>query len=142
MAQKFILFIAITFFPAIVLATNYIVGDEMGWTVGVSYEDWAEGKTFFVGDTIRQHNVVKVDGKGFQSCQEEPNNGILTTGADAITLATPGNKWYICSFGYHCESGQKLKITVYDSMAPIPTPTPPPAPMPWPIPEPAPSPWY
>ncbi|ERN06548.1 hypothetical protein AMTR_s00058p00116250 [Amborella trichopoda] len=139
MAQKFILFIAITLFPAIVLATDYIVGDEMGWTVGVSYEDWAEGKTFFVGDTIREH-IVKVDSKGFQSCQEEPNNGILTSGTDTITLATPGNKWYICSFGYHCESGQKLKIIVYDSTALSPTP----APMPWPMPGPAPAlaPWY
>ncbi|KAL4200356.1 hypothetical protein AMTRI_Chr03g56000 [Amborella trichopoda] len=97
MAQKLILFIAIaiaiviTFFPAISVATDYIVGDEMG--------------------------------------------SILTQ----LPWLPPGNKWYICSSGYHCESGQKLKITVYDSMAPIPTPAP--APIPWPMPEPAPAPW-
>ncbi|ERM93586.1 mavicyanin [Amborella trichopoda] len=146
MAQKLALFVAFAIFQAIVFAEDYIVGDEMGWSTGVSYEDWAEGKMFLVGDTITfnypqgQHNVVKVDGSGFKKCQEEPNNGTLTSGADKITLATPGNKWYICSVGYHCESGQKLKITVYESMAPSPALEP----MPWPMPEPAPAPapWY
>lgn len=62
--------------------------------------------------TEGNHNVIKVDGKGFANCATSPNSGILTSGQDKITLNTPGNKWYICGVTGHCDSGQKLKITV------------------------------
>lgn len=58
------------------------------------------------------HNVVKVDGKGFGACATSPNSGVLTSGSDKITLTTAGNKWYICGISGHCDAGQKLKITV------------------------------
>lgn len=58
------------------------------------------------------HNVVKVDGKGFGACATSPNSGVLTSGSDKITLTTAGNKWYICGVSGHCDAGQKLKITV------------------------------
>ncbi|CAN1186159.1 Blue copper protein [Linum perenne] len=82
------------------LATQYVVGDGSGWNVGVDYKAWAEGKTFFVGDSL---------------------------GKDQIPLLTSGKKWYICGAQGHCAAGQKLVITVSDGAAsPAPTPGSPP----------------
>jgi hypothetical protein len=33
-------------------ATDYVVGDSSGWTSGVDYTTWANGKTFSVGDNL------------------------------------------------------------------------------------------
>ncbi|XXG65353.1 hypothetical protein AAC387_Pa05g3073 [Persea americana] len=104
--------------PAIAYSTDYIVGDQEGWTIGFDYSEWAKDKQFHVGDTLTfiytegNHNVIKGDGKGFANCATSPNSGILTSGQDKITLNTPGNKWYICGVTGHCDYGQKLKITV------------------------------
>ncbi|XP_012833606.1 PREDICTED: blue copper protein-like [Erythranthe guttata] len=76
--------IALAVAPA-AFATDYTVGDDSGWKLGVNYTEWAEGKNFRVGDTIRN---------------------------DVIPLATPGKKWYICTVGEHCSKGMKLVITV------------------------------
>ncbi|MBA0687043.1 hypothetical protein Goshw_009392 [Gossypium schwendimanii] len=60
--------------PAISLATDFVVGDDDGWKLGIKYEDWAKGKQFFVGDTLvfkynaTVHNVYKVKGDNFKSC--------------------------------------------------------------------------
>lgn len=56
---------AIRFKPAVVLlvvfiaslsiiafATDYIVGDDYGWSAGVDYNAWAKDKTFYVGDVL------------------------------------------------------------------------------------------
>ncbi|RWR82150.1 blue copper-like protein [Cinnamomum micranthum f. kanehirae] len=108
----------LVFLPAIAYSTDYIVGDQEGWTIGFDYSEWAKDKKFHVGDTLTfiytvgNHDVIKVDEKGFANCATSPNSGILTSGQDEITLTTPGNKWYICGVTGHCDSGQKLKITV------------------------------
>uniref|UniRef100_A0A7N0U1K5 Phytocyanin domain-containing protein n=1 Tax=Kalanchoe fedtschenkoi TaxID=63787 RepID=A0A7N0U1K5_KALFE len=113
--------------PAI-LATEFIVGDGSGWTIGYDYQAWATGKNFYVGDTlvfnyaVGVHNVNKVNQTAFQDCTI-PLSGALESGKDVITLATPGKKWYICGKGKHCEVGkQKLAITVMDA-APAPGPS-------------------
>ncbi|XXG65355.1 hypothetical protein AAC387_Pa05g3075 [Persea americana] len=104
--------------PAITHATDYVVGDNNGWTTGFDYSEWAKDKKFRVGDALifiyseGYHSVAKVDGKGFGSCSVPPNATVLTSGNDKITLTTTGNKWYICGVSGHCEAGQKLKITV------------------------------
>ncbi|GJY70740.1 basic blue protein-like protein, partial [Tanacetum coccineum] len=41
------------------------------------------------------HNVVKVNGTGFQQCTTTSSNGTLTSGRDVIALQTSGRKWYI-----------------------------------------------
>jgi hypothetical protein len=70
------------------------------------------------------HNVLKVNGTGFQECAAPAGTVALTTGKDVINLATPGRKWYICGVSKHCEVGpQKLFITVMPtSFAPSPSP--------------------
>ncbi|KAF5206613.1 Uclacyanin [Thalictrum thalictroides] len=134
--------LAIIVLPSVVLATDYVVGDEVGWTIGFDYKTWTAGKQFYVGDTllfkypVGVHNVFKVNGTSFKDCVKPPQSEALTSGNDLITLATPGRKWYICGFGKHCQiGGQKLFITVYDTWAPIPLP------IPFSAPAPAPA-WY
>ncbi|KAK3198130.1 hypothetical protein Dsin_021545 [Dipteronia sinensis] len=114
-------------FPIISSATEFVVGDDSGWTLGFDYQDWAEGKNFqgrpprpkpaslpsLVGDKIvfkyleGAHTVFKVNGTSFQNCIKPPANEALTSGNDTIVLATPGNKRYICGVGSHCNFGQK-----------------------------------
>ncbi|KAL4566009.1 hypothetical protein LXL04_030118 [Taraxacum kok-saghyz] len=119
----------------VVLATSisakeYIVGDESGWTLDFDYQAWATDKVFIVGDTLvfnyasSTHNVMKVNGTGFQQCISSTSNGTLTSGRDVISLQTPGRKWYICGVGKHCELRKmKLVITVLpQTMAPAPSP--------------------
>ncbi|KAI3691717.1 hypothetical protein L6452_31519 [Arctium lappa] len=100
-------------------AKDYVVGDDSGWTLDFDYQTWAKDKVFFVGDNLvfnyasGSHNVVKVNGTGFQQCIVSSTNEVLTSGRDVIPLKTPGRKWYICGVGKHCESrNMKLVITV------------------------------
>ncbi|KAK8712999.1 hypothetical protein V6N13_148227 [Hibiscus sabdariffa] len=115
--------------PAISSATEYVVGGDDGWKLGVKYDDWAKDKMFVVGDTLvfkyksGSHNVYKVTGDEFKSCTTPSNNSLGSfTGNDTIKLATAGTKWYICGISGHCDGGMKLKITVLDG-APAPAPS-------------------
>jgi hypothetical protein len=35
-----------------VVAKDFVVGDEKGWRLGVDYQSWAANKVFHVGDTL------------------------------------------------------------------------------------------
>ncbi|KAG8374812.1 hypothetical protein BUALT_Bualt10G0034500 [Buddleja alternifolia] len=129
-----IIVVAIAGAPA--FATDYVVGDDAGWTLGVNYTAWAQGKQFYVGDRlifkygVGAHNVYKVNGTAFQQCMVPSPSESLSSGNDVITLTTSGRKWYICGVGSgtHCASGMKLVITVtYWSLSPVPAPAPAPA---------------
>ncbi|KAF8398045.1 hypothetical protein HHK36_016971 [Tetracentron sinense] len=117
--------------PTLAMATEFMVGDDSGWTIKFDYQAWAKDKEFHVGDKLvfkyptGVHNVFKVNGTSFKDCVVPPANQALTTGNDVITLATPGNKWYLCGIAKHCaDGGQKLAITVLpESTAPAPAPT-------------------
>lgn len=43
--------IAAVFAPSI-LATEFMIGDETGWTTNFDYQAWAYGKEFHVGDKL------------------------------------------------------------------------------------------
>ncbi|CAI0414023.1 unnamed protein product [Linum tenue] len=116
---------AAVYVPAEASAKQYVVGDERGWTNNFDYATWAEGKTFFVGDSLvfnypaGKHNVFKVNGTDFQDCAKPLAAAPpLTSGSDEIPLKTAGKKWYICGVSGHCASGQKLVITVSEGSAP------------------------
>ncbi|KAK8541893.1 hypothetical protein V6N12_014513 [Hibiscus sabdariffa] len=139
------------FLPAMAVATEYIVGDDKGWTMNFNYQAWAKDKVFHLGDKLvfrypeGYHNVFKVNGTAFKNCDIPSENIALTSGNDTIVLKTPGRKWYICGVANHCSSyGQKLAIFVQypNGWAPAPAPTahsvPAPPVKPWP---PAPAPW-
>ncbi|XP_052175429.1 blue copper protein 1b-like [Diospyros lotus] len=127
-AAKHVFIILAVIFPIIVSGKDFIVGDEMGWTINFDYQAWAQGKDFRVGDKLifqypaGAHNVFKVNGTAFQNCTKPPLKEALTSGNDTIVLATPGRKWYICGVGQHCAvGGQKLVITVDNPVAAPPT---------------------
>ncbi|KAK9059256.1 hypothetical protein SSX86_021875 [Deinandra increscens subsp. villosa] len=123
----------ILFLATSISATEYIVGDESGWTLDFDYQTWAKDKVFYVGDKLvfnyasGTHNVMKVNGTGFQQCTTtSSSNGTLTSGRDVIPLQTPGRKWYICGVAKHCElRNMKLVITVLppQMMSPAPSPS-------------------
>ncbi|KAK1263572.1 Blue copper protein [Acorus gramineus] len=108
--QKFTILAIVVVLPSVVLATEFIVGDEQGWTTNFDYSKWTTGKTFRVGDSLvfnyskDNHNVFKVNGVQFKACQVPPANvnNSLTTGHDVVPLKTAGNKWYICGAAGHC----------------------------------------
>ncbi|KAF5202791.1 blue copper protein-like [Thalictrum thalictroides] len=120
--------------PRVAFATEYIVGDDSGWTIKFDYAAWAKDKEFRVGDKlvfaypVGGHNVHKVNATGFKECIVPPESEALSSGNDVITLATPGNKWYLCGVGQHCtDGGQKLSIAVLPAFeetwqAPSPAP--------------------
>jgi hypothetical protein len=41
-----------TIFSTMVVAKDFVVGDEKGWRLGVDYQSWAANKVFRVGDTL------------------------------------------------------------------------------------------
>jgi hypothetical protein len=41
-----------TIFSTMVVAKDFVVGDEKGWRLGVDYQSWAANKVFHVGDTL------------------------------------------------------------------------------------------
>ncbi|ONI06834.1 hypothetical protein PRUPE_5G084200 [Prunus persica] len=121
-SNLYIILATLAVFAPSVLATDYVVGDDKGWTINFDYQAWAQGKSFYVGDNLvfnypeGAHTVLKVNGTGFQQCAAPLDSAPLTSGKDVINLATPGRKWYICGVGQHCELGnQKLLITVLPS---------------------------
>ncbi|XP_021826091.1 stellacyanin-like [Prunus avium] len=112
-----LLVIALIVFPSMVLATEYVVGDDEGWNSGVDYYAWLDGKTFYVGDVLvfnynaGDHNVIVVDANGYDQCSASPNWGSYDSGNDVITLSSTGDNYYICQ--WHCDyTDQKLKVTV------------------------------
>ncbi|KGN49700.2 stellacyanin [Cucumis sativus] len=121
-----------------VLGKEYVVGDEHGWSINFDYQAWAQGKLFFVGDSLifnyqqERHNVFKVNGTAFKECTPPANVPPLTTGSDRIQLKSAGKKWYICGIGFHCTAGQRLAITVLDKGAGVPSPSPSPRLLPTP----------
>ncbi|XP_050213371.1 blue copper protein 1b-like isoform X2 [Mercurialis annua] len=109
------------------MATDYVVGDDAGWKVGVNYTQWAMGKTFHIGDTLMfnygaPHNVMKVNGAAFKDCNNATGT-LLDNPNGMVTLSQAGKKWYICGFGSHCSTGgMKLVINV-ESDGPAPAPS-------------------
>ncbi|XP_042480095.1 mavicyanin-like [Macadamia integrifolia] len=98
------------------------VGGSFGWSIPKDpnfYQDWANPRTFGVGDKLvftyvpMVHNVLEVIEKDFTTCnpQEKPIH-IHTSGVTIVELTNSGNYYFFCAYGKHCELGQKLNITV------------------------------
>ncbi|KAL3655649.1 hypothetical protein CASFOL_000045 [Castilleja foliolosa] len=104
------------------LCTDYMVGDDVGWRLGVDYSAWACWLfKYYPG----AHNVVEVNETDYRNCVSSNVSTIpLTSGVDVVHLMTPGTKGYICSIGEHCAAGMKLAITVSSSNSPNPAPFP------------------
>jgi hypothetical protein len=62
------------------------------------------------------HDVLEVPKKSYDACSSaSPIGTSITTGGANVTLDAAGDHYYICTFGKHCEFGQKLAITVLGS---------------------------
>ncbi|XP_061343299.1 blue copper protein 1a-like [Gastrolobium bilobum] len=124
-----LLAISMILFSSVAMATDYVVGDQNGWTIDFNYTQWARDKVFRVGDNLvfnydnAKHNVFKVNGTQFQNCSFPPPNDALTSGNDVIQLKLEGKKWYVCGVANHCAVHQmKLVINVV-SEGPAPAPS-------------------
>ncbi|WJX83059.1 hypothetical protein P8452_65749 [Trifolium repens] len=128
-----------TIFSTMVVAKDFVVGDEKGWRLGVDYQSWAANKVFRVGDTLTfnyvagKDSVVRVNGSDFQSCSIPLTSPVLTSGHDTILFTTTGRRWYISGVADHCQLGQKLFLTVQQpsshlALSPVPSASPSPAP--------------
>ncbi|KAH7866578.1 hypothetical protein Vadar_022232 [Vaccinium darrowii] len=116
--------------------TTYVVGDSLGWTIpsngAEAYISWASNKTFMVGDSLifnfatNAHDVLQVTKDSYDACTDtNPIGSAITTGPASVNLTTAGDHYYICTYGRHCQSGQKLTITVSASGTPGSAPPPP-----------------
>ncbi|KAL6894230.1 hypothetical protein ACP4OV_008328 [Aristida adscensionis] len=128
--------VAVVFLPALASATDHVVGDVEGWTLGVDYAAWAEGKQLRVGDTLAFkynsvfHNVAEVSGADFKACNKAAAAAVWSSGDDRVTLDKPGRRWFICAVSDHCQRGMKIKVTVLPAGTPAPAPAPAPGPLP------------
>jgi hypothetical protein len=43
-----------------ILATEFLVGDDEGWTINFDYQAWAKGKEFHVGDKLGKFTLYKL----------------------------------------------------------------------------------
>ncbi|GKV12716.1 hypothetical protein SLEP1_g23834 [Rubroshorea leprosula] len=116
-----------------VYAVNYVVGDSSGWTQGVNYATWAQGKTFNVGDTLlftygSTHAVDEVSESDYNNCVVGNALSTHNDGNTTITLSKAGSMYFICPTAGHCTGGMKLAVSVVSaSGTPSPSsPTPPP----------------
>ncbi|MBA0775739.1 hypothetical protein Gotri_010852, partial [Gossypium trilobum] len=68
------------------LAAVYTVGDTSGWTTGIDYSTWTQGKTFKVGDTL----VDEVSSSDYSTCTV--GNAIRSdnSGSTTVTLKAAG----------------------------------------------------
>ncbi|XP_028079426.1 early nodulin-55-1-like [Camellia sinensis] len=105
--------IVVIFLPTVNFAGEFIVGDEARWTSTYGYEVFKY--------TIELHNMYQVNEDAYKNCII-PQDGVLASGEDTITLESPGPKYFVCGVGLHCEKGgQKLLINVKqrDTQGPI-----------------------
>ncbi|AES73096.1 putative Blue (type 1) copper binding protein [Medicago truncatula] len=122
-------FLAITM-PLPTLATNHIVGDGLGWTVGPDYNTWTSDKTFAVGDSlvfnyVAGHTVDEVKESDYKSCTTGNSISTDSSGATTIPLKEAGTHYFICAIPGHCTFGMKLFVKVKpSSAAPSATPLP------------------
>ncbi|KAK9910684.1 hypothetical protein M0R45_034636 [Rubus argutus] len=121
MARVTAALVAIAFFvvfPSMVLAKQYVVGDDEGWDGNVDLQAWADCKTFKLGDVLifkydaGTHNVAQAfNFDGYDSCVSSPELGVFTSGNDALTFNLVGTYYFLCD--YHCVSfHQKVMINV------------------------------
>ncbi|XP_009624033.1 cucumber peeling cupredoxin-like [Nicotiana tabacum] len=118
--------------------TVHVVGNNIGWTIpnngAAAYTNWAAGKTFRIGDTLvfnfmtDSHDVLQVQKTSFDGCNSQNAIGNpIMAGPANVTLDSAGDHYYICTFGRHCQNGQKLAITVSSTGTPAganpPTPS-------------------
>ncbi|GLT51547.1 hypothetical protein SLA2020_249500 [Shorea laevis] len=114
-------------------AADYVVGGSSGWTQGVDYGTWVQGKTFNVGDNLvftygATHSVDEVSQSDYNNCATGNPLNTHTGGNNTISLSKAGSMYFICPTSGHCTGGMKLAVNVSASGTPSPSSPPPPPP--------------
>ena len=65
---------ALVFLPTLASATNHVVGDRQGWTLGFDYAAWAESKQFTVGDILGTYS--QLDQRPYTICDVHMHIGL------------------------------------------------------------------
>ncbi|KAK4604449.1 hypothetical protein RGQ29_012803 [Quercus rubra] len=129
MSMTILVVVVLTALAAVVQVTEaatYVVGNTTGWAIpstSTFYTTWATGKTFSLGDvlvfnfTTNAHDVATVSQTNYESCAIANTISLVTTGPYSYPINTNGTHYFICTFsnGGHCNSGQKLAISVGNS---------------------------
>ncbi|XP_004308430.1 PREDICTED: mavicyanin-like [Fragaria vesca subsp. vesca] len=102
--------IAVLFvFPSMILAKQYVVGDDLGWDGTADYQAWADGKSF---QEAGNHDVAQAaSAEDFDNCASSPDMGTYNSGNDALALNVAGTYYFL--YDYHCDvAQQKFMVTV------------------------------
>ncbi|KAJ9548672.1 hypothetical protein OSB04_021215 [Centaurea solstitialis] len=98
---------------------THIVGDGFGWAVPQNdglYAKWASQQNFHVNDVLLfnfatgLHTVAEVTKEAYNKCDGQNPILLATTGPAKLTINTPGDHYYICTIGPHCNFFLKLAI--------------------------------
>ncbi|KAM3279270.1 hypothetical protein ACQJBY_046534 [Aegilops geniculata] len=114
-ATLLVLLLAVCCTTTLVHDKEWIVGDDKGWTIGIS--GWENGKRFKSGDVLvfkyesAMHNLVQVEEHDYNSCSVVGPSKFYNSGNDHIQLAG-GKAFFLCSVMRHCEQGMKMAVTV------------------------------
>ncbi|KAK8921627.1 hypothetical protein KSP39_PZI020573 [Platanthera zijinensis] len=58
-----------------------------------------------------EHDVVRVDADGYNTCTVSENPEVHSSGLDFVTLH-PGENYFICGFAGHCsDEGMRIAVT-------------------------------
>ncbi|XP_075651662.1 umecyanin-like [Castanea sativa] len=129
MSMTILVVVVLTALAAVVQVTeavNYVVGDSAGWarpSTLTYYTTWANGKNFSLGDVLvfnfatGAHDVATVTQTNYDACSIANTISLVTAGPYSYTINSTGTHYFICTFsnGGHCNSGQKLAISVGNS---------------------------
>ncbi|XP_009364056.2 mavicyanin-like [Pyrus x bretschneideri] len=120
-------------------AAEYVVGDDLGWTVppggAASYASWAAKYRFVVNDilyfnfTEGEHTVALVTKENYEICNTTDPLFKLD-GPSGLQFLSSDTFYFTCTFTGHCAGGQKVEVYIASSAStpsPSPVVAPPPA---------------
>nr|XP_008389837.2 mavicyanin-like [Malus domestica] len=100
-------------------AAEYVVGDDLGWTVppggAASYASWAAKYSFVVDDilyfnfTEGEHTVALVTKENYEICNTTDPLFKLD-GPSALQFLASDTFYFTCTFAGHCAGGQKVAV--------------------------------
>ncbi|KAK4428470.1 hypothetical protein Salat_1146600 [Sesamum alatum] len=119
MASKFALMFLVLSMAVLpsTLATNYVVGGNLGWNLGVDFAAWLASKSFHVGDTLHfdftsPHTVAVVDQSAYLSCDASHPISNDVSGSFTFTLSSSGVYSFISAWAGDCDAGLKMQVVV------------------------------
>ncbi|WOL15379.1 umecyanin-like [Canna indica] len=100
---------------------EHLVGDSI-WSIPTSnafYSNWANNRSFTVGDTLvfrfemGFYDVVQVSRREFDDCTAGNPFRSFDVGPASVRLNEEAMHYFICSFGNYCLLGMKLPVPAH-----------------------------